>query len=119
VINYLRKRWQKALGFLQRLLRRERPLQVRRVEELPDLLDRRHLYVAGEGLHLWFAAFLCPCGCGATVQLSLMLEGRPRWQLSEHPDGTATLTPSVWRTKGCRSHFWVRRGRIEWVPTGP
>ncbi|MDM9644782.1 DUF6527 family protein [Rhizobium sp. S163] len=25
-----------------------------------------------------------------------------------------TLHPSVWRNSGCRSHFWVRRGRIAW-----
>lgn len=104
-----------ALRRLRRLFACERPLRLVRVEELPDSLNRRSLYVAGEGPHLWFAAFICPCGCGAAVQLSLMPEGRPRWTLTEHDDGTATLNPSIWRTKGCRSHFWVRRGRIEWV----
>jgi len=32
----------------------------------------------------------------------------------ENRDGTITLKPSVWRTKGCRSHFLVRNSRIDW-----
>ncbi|WP_425373246.1 DUF6527 family protein, partial [Klebsiella pneumoniae] len=28
--------------------------------------------------------------------------------------GRPTLYPSIWRTTGCRSHFWVRIGRIHW-----
>ncbi|MFX8036043.1 DUF6527 family protein [Acinetobacter baumannii] len=25
-----------------------------------------------------------------------------------------TLSPSIWRSKGCRSHFFVREGLIVW-----
>jgi len=25
-----------------------------------------------------------------------------------------SLKPSIWLQGGCRSHFWVRRGRVEW-----
>ena len=84
------------------------------VEELPDVVDPRTVYVVGEGHHLWFVALVCPCGCGETLQMSLHTEGRPRWRLMRHRDGTVSLRPSVWRRTNCRSHFFLRRGRIEW-----
>ena len=31
-------------------------------------------------------------------------------------DGSVSLMPSVWRQKGCRSHFFLRHGRIDWCP---
>lgn len=111
----------KLLGELWSVLRsqlsgwlRRRPIKGVRVEELPDNLDSKTLYVVGEAEYLWFAAIACPCGCGETLHMSLMPDERPRWKLIEHPDGTVSLTPSVWRVKGCRSHFWLKRGVIEW-----
>lgn len=82
--------------------------------EEPDDLATRTVYVVGEGAHRWYAAFDCPCGCGDVVKLSLVPGDRPGWRLLRHWDGTASIAPSVWRHVGCRSHFWMRRGRIDW-----
>ena len=82
---------------------------------MPDQVESGVLYLVGEGPHLWFAAFLCPCGCGEAIQLSLSPDSRPRWGVEEHSDGTVSLSPSVWRVRGCRSHFFLRRGHIAWV----
>lgn len=87
--------------------------------ELPDVLDPWTVYVVGEGAHVWFAALMCPCGCGELLQISLHPEGRPRWLLTLHAGGTVSLTPSVWRRTGCRSHFFLRRGRVEWCDVRP
>ncbi|WP_236819161.1 DUF6527 family protein [Alicyclobacillus ferrooxydans] len=57
---------------------------------------------------------LCPCGCGEVLHMSLHPDGRPRWELTRHPDGTVSLSPSVWRKVGCRSHFFLERGRVRW-----
>lgn len=84
------------------------------VEDLPDVLSPGAVYLAGEGANLWAAAMLCPCGCNEAIQLNLLPQVRPRWAVEEHVDGTLTLTPSVWRQKGCRSHFVLRGGRIIW-----
>ena len=92
------------------------PLKTVRVEELPESLDPKDVYVLGEGNHLWFVAIVCPCGCRATLQMSLLADAKPRWRLIEHEDGTITLHPSVWRKIGCRSHFFLRRGLIQWCP---
>jgi len=97
-----------------RFRRPKAPLRTIWVEELPDNLDANTIYVAGENEYVWFAAMLCPCGCGETLHMNLQAATRPCWQLLQHRQGTVTLHPSVWRKVGCRSHFFIRRGRIHW-----
>jgi hypothetical protein len=83
--------------------------------DLPDQLKPGVLYVAGENGHYWAAALKCPCGCGDDIQLNLMPQARPCWSVTRESQGSATVEPSIWRSQGCRSHFWLRRGGIEWV----
>jgi hypothetical protein len=109
-----------AATYVPRKLAALRPLRKRilfhgvRVEEFPDKLDRAKVYLAGEGDNLWAAAMICPCGCGDVIKLNLLKQARPCWGVQEHSDGTVTLAPSVWRQKGCGSHFLLRHGRIDW-----
>lgn len=84
------------------------------VEDLPEQPQMNTLYIAGEDPHYWAAAMRCPCGCGDSIHLNLLEQESPSWQLRMHKDGSVSLLPSVWRTKGCRSHFFVRNGCIEW-----
>jgi hypothetical protein len=46
--------------------------------------------------------------------LNLLKQVRPRWNALEHPNGTVTLDPSVWRNSGCKSHFILNSGAIRW-----
>ena len=85
------------------------------VPDLPDALKCETLYLIGERECYWAAAMLCPCGCTDTVHLNLLPDVRPRWQAHRHRDGTVTIDPSVWRTKGCKSHYYIRAGKIVWV----
>lgn len=89
-------------------------LKVVRCEEIEGELREETLYVLGQGSESWFAVISCPCRCGGTLQVSLLPDAEPRWTLIEHDDGTVSLQPSLWRRDGCRSHFMVTRGRIEW-----
>lgn len=79
-----------------------------------QLPDRVGFLVQGSTGPSW-AAFTCPCGTGHQVLLNLNTARRPRWQLS----GTRTaptLHPSIDVTDdGYRCHFWIRRGRLQWV----
>lgn len=88
------------------------------VNDLPTKPRRERVYLVGEGDYLWFVAFVCPCGCDELIQLNLLPDARPRWSVERLADGTASITPSVWRVAGCRSHFFLRRGRVEWCPSG-
>lgn len=84
------------------------------VGELPDKVNRNRVYLIGDDGEAWFAAFRCPCGCGETIELSLLPDERPHWKSQSHKDSSVTLHPSVWRTKGCKSHFIMRGGLIKW-----
>lgn len=61
-----------------------------------------------------WALFKCPCRCGDVVTLSLQQVHLPHWRLTRTLSGHPTLYPSIWRNKGCLSHFWVHDGRVLW-----
>ena len=88
-------------------------------EQLPHRLKQRTLYIVQEDDYFEQAALICPCGCDRVLQMNLLPDSRPCWKVTRHTDGTATLHPSVWRQKDCRSHFWFRRGRVQWCQDAP
>ncbi|MBZ5667533.1 MAG: hypothetical protein LAO30_23405 [Acidobacteriia bacterium] len=59
---------------------------------------------------------LCPCGCRSVIQLSLLREDSPHWTVFIDKGGVTTLFPSIQRTAGCRSHFFLKKGRVVWCP---
>lgn len=102
--------------FLSLFKRESKKYQTRQVEEyLPEQLDKNCLYIVSEDGFLEQAAFVCPCGCNSILHLNLITDERPCWTVTTHDDGTSTLHPSVWRKVGCKSHFWLRNGVINWV----
>lgn len=111
--------WIARLWSWAKELFRRGPIRLKtvRVEEPPEALRPRTVYLLGEGENIWSVAMLCPCGCGEQIQLST-IGGRPRWSVETESDGTVTLTPSVWRKVGCESHFFLRRGVIQWCSSG-
>lgn len=108
---WLKRAWASVVGLLKRQPHDLVPIVV---DDVPDAVRARHLYLVGDSGSTWAAAFLCPCGCGEVIQLSLMPDDRPRWTLTLHDDKTVTLYPSVWRVRGCKSHFFVRQSMVEW-----
>jgi hypothetical protein len=84
-------------------------------DTLPALIPlRRMIHMVDKG-DKWSVGFLCPCGCGETIELLLPAFIKPHWALTVDDIGRPTLTPSIWRKEGCRSHFFVKGGRIIWV----
>lgn len=104
--------WEAICGALGLEPSRDRLRSVQ-VEELPDALQSGRLYLIGSGKP-WSAAMVCPCGCGEAIHLSLLPDDSPSWTFKSDRNGLPTLSPSVWRTKGCRSHFFLRQGDIVW-----
>ena len=74
------------------------------------------LYCVSNANGAKWALFKCPCDCGSVVTLSLQAVHRPHWRLTRAHADRPTLYPSVWRDKGCLSHFWVRDGCVYWCP---
>ncbi|WP_443029503.1 DUF6527 family protein [Sphingopyxis sp. FD7] len=56
----------------------------------------------------------CPCGCGRRLEVMLLPGVTPRWDLQVDPDGRPTLHPSIWVQDGCKAHFFLRSGMVEW-----
>lgn len=79
-----------------------------------DELRTDRLVLVGSPESPKWATFICPCGCGTALLLSLSPTRRPRWQVSQSWSGRPTVTPSIRRTDGCLSHFWIRNGQIDW-----
>jgi|SRR5664280_605729 len=106
----LRKWWRNALArFSPR-----RQLRVIEGDSLPFLLPWRDLVLARDAGEDWCVGMRCPCGCGYVIELLVIAEGKPRWDVKVDANGAPTLTPSVWLQKGCRSHFWICKGRVHW-----
>lgn len=84
-------------------------------EELPDLLNNKTIYIVGQPEQPWMVAFKCPCGCGNVIHLNLLQDSNPRWRIIKNSKGRITISPSVWRTRGCKSHFFVRKSKIDWI----
>jgi hypothetical protein len=82
--------------------------------ELPDSFEKSTIYVIGEKKHYWCIAMLCPCGCNAVIQLNLLPQVSPQWSFFRSRNATITISPSIWRNNGCKSHFYVSNGRIAW-----
>lgn len=82
---------------------------------LPDQLPRRALAVAGDPA-AW-AVMECPCGTGHRLQVRIRPNAQATvWDLTQ-PDGRPSLSPSVdYDSGGRRCHFWLRKGRVTWVP---
>lgn len=73
------------------------------------------LFIVGVAPHLKWAYLQCPCGCGDLIMLSLAKDASPSWRVKLDRLGRPSLSPSVNKTSGCRSHFWLRKGKIEWA----
>ena len=113
--NLTRRFWQIWFEFRKRVFGKPAPFRTTYLPEVPEEPKKNHLYLVGEDDHFWFAVFLCPCGCGTNVQVSFLANSNPQWTFTEHRNGTISLSPSVWRKDGCRSHYFVRCGFVEWV----
>lgn len=72
------------------------------------------LIVVEDGAIQKWVCFRCPCGCGEKIMLSLAAQRRPHWTVTLDWLGRPTLSPSVRQVTQCRSHYWVKRGKLEW-----
>jgi len=83
-----------------------------RIPDEPSTMQPRVLYLVGHDP--WVAAFQCPCGCKKGIWLNLLKEHRPRWSVTTTQNGFPTVSPSINRQVGCRSHFLLINGKIKW-----
>lgn len=81
----------------------------------PDALKENVVYVVGVKDYLKWGYVKCPCGCGAPIMLSLNKEVFPSWSVKQDKVGRATVSPSINKLDGCRSHFFIKKGKLIWA----
>lgn len=91
-----------------------RSLKIVQGDTLPAKLPRWNLVLARDGADDWAVGLRCPCGCGQRLEMMLLSEVKSRWDVFIDRRGHVSLHPSVWLREGCKSHFWVRSGKIIW-----
>lgn len=114
------------MRFTLRWFRRVRRVLRRRLGETvyavvpdpPEAPRPRTLYLVGDTAP-WCGVLVCPCGCGDAIHLSLVARDRPSWDAVIDDADRPTLSPSIHRIVGCRSHFFLRGGRIVWADPTP
>ena len=90
------------------------------VRERPDVVEPHVVYVCGEEGNIWCVVFRCPCGCEHDMHIPVGPDWpQPRWDMTIGGDKRVTLSPSLRRTSGCKSHFFMRNGEIEWCSDSP
>lgn len=112
----IRSRVAAAQALLQAALRdRLRPrIAIEVVAERPARPRPHRLYVTRQQNEPAFGSLVCPCGCREVLQLRFFGHRRPRWFVTWDRRRSATVTPSIWRRSGCKSHFYLTGGRIRW-----
>ena len=96
--------------------RKWRPvLRVENGDEIPERLPAKGAVLVGGPEEPRWIAFACPCDADHSIMLNLDPSRAPYWIVRKLKP--LTITPSVdYLTPSRRCHFWVREGRIVWVP---
>ena len=111
-MNYIFNLWNKVKTWL--VFAKAQKYTITNTDDIPDTIEKNTFYLIGEKPHIWCGVLTCPCGCGEKIHLNLLPKGYPSWTYQKHKKGTISIHPSIWRTKGCRSHFFIKYNRIIW-----
>ena len=87
----------------------------RNVADEPKDIKAGTLYIVIDGDDPDTIIFKCPCGCNADIYLNLLKDARPNWSFCVNQKGKITISPSIWRKAGCKSHFFIRNGKVSWA----
>ncbi|NNT71571.1 hypothetical protein HKT18_05000 [Flavobacterium sp. IMCC34852] len=89
--------------------------QIDVVDDIPELISDKTIFIVQDGNAPELLAFKCPCGCNADIVLNLLEDASPCWSYEIMDGNTIDIYPSIWRKAGCKSHFFVTNGKIRWV----
>lgn len=109
----LKRLFVRIWGFFRK---KEHALRLEVVSELPENPSEKTLYLEGNAKEkdFWYVLLKCPCGCGDNIMLNLVNDVKPCWKVNINKN-RPSIFPSIWRTKECKSHFWIKKGRVVWA----
>jgi hypothetical protein len=101
---------------LRRFFRKKKRPEIsfEKVSVMPTELKKKHVYLIHNEGYCWEGVLLCPCGCGVELHVNFLKEMYPYWTYSILRKGIS-LHPSIHRIEGCKSHFFIRCGKLKWV----
>lgn len=104
----------KFIQWVLNLFKSKQLYKAKFLDDVPDELASRIIYIIeNEGCY-WKAVMICPCGCKKILHMNLMKQYYPSWKFQLNKKNIITLNPSINRTVGCKSHFFIRNGKIDW-----
>ena len=106
-------RWVFNLFSKPKRSRKRSRLKLKYKDDVPELLEDDLLYVVGENGEYWMICFKCPCRCGELIHLNLLKEASPYWKFLVK-NGRLSISPSIWKTTGCKSHFKIYNNKVKW-----
>jgi len=82
--------------------------------ETKDKIKPGIIYLYNKENAEW-AWFRCPCGCGTIIVLRIEnpKQSFPSWILTVN-NNLVTFSPSIQQLNGCKSHFFIREGKVIW-----
>lgn len=86
--------------------------RARNVSEFPQHVKKGVVYIVSEGPEPDTLILKCPCGCGDTIYLNILIDTLPCWRFDVNFCGFVSIRPSVRRTVKCKSHFHITNGRV-------
>lgn len=120
--SWLRKLWSWLFGIFKRDIDGSLSNNYVDTYQLIGIVDRPSsesmedfkVYYIGTEQWKWLIMFKCPCGCGDIVNLSLLEKSKQFWRVEIMSDKYFSIYPSIDRTVGCRSHFFIKNNEVEW-----
>ena len=110
---------QKLLNWVKSLFQKESVYRHTYLADVPDHLKKNVIYIICHNQSPWQIVMVCPCGCSKTLHMNLIQDYSPYWKVSIDNRNRISLHPSVHRTVGCKSHFFIRSGNVDWCGTQP
>ncbi|MBK8945436.1 MAG: hypothetical protein IPM32_09225 [Ignavibacteriae bacterium] len=83
-------------------------------DDFQENVSKNTICLIGYESNFDFLEMKCPCGCNELIKLSLVEFDKPHWKVKFFND-RISVSPSIWRNKGCKSHFFVKNSKIIWV----
>jgi hypothetical protein len=82
---------------------------------VPESLTKREVVLVGNPGNETWAVFDCPCRKGHRLMLNLHKERHPLWRIACYKP--LSIWPSIHATtRGRECHFFLKSGRVIWVP---
>lgn len=90
---------------------------VRFIQDIPssDEIQNNRIYLVGNDNCYWCGVLKCPCGCGESIHLNLIEKNQPSWKTTLSNHNRVSVSPSIWKKSGCKSHFFIREGKVIWA----